>query len=279
MAKLVAKKALDMSAWDNLFDDSSGADIGEHDNNHFIATTDHHTFTVTGEEFDYEEIDDDIVPTDGTVHTFSAAEDGKTLFNITKMAEDATTLAQYVATEDWDAFASDFFSGKDKIVGSRHDDFMRGFFGADKISGGKGNDTILGDAGGDTLAGGAGADHFNFNEASDSPLVTPDAIVDFDAGADVIGLKVDVTNIENSIANGTLSKNHFGDDLEAQIGNGELGLHSAVLFGVNDGGAYDGHVFLVVNLNGTAGYQAGPDLVLDVTGISGTLGTDNFEHT
>jgi Ca2+-binding RTX toxin-like protein len=276
MAKLVGKAALDMSAWDDLYDDSSGADIGEHDEDHFIATTDAHTFSVEGQGFDYEEIDDDIFPTDGTVHSFSAATGSKLDFSITKMSDDATTIASYVVTEDWDAFASDVFSGKDKIVGSRHDDHIRGFFGADKMSGGKGDDVISGDAGADTLAGGAGADSFNANEASDSTSTNHDAVTDFDTGSDVFGLTRAVTGIEAAITNGTLSQNHFDDDLESQIGASELGLNHAVLFEVDDGGAYDGHVFLVVNWNGSAGYQANADLVIDVTGISGALGTDNF---
>lgn len=278
MAKLVAKAALDMSAWDNQYSDSSGADIGEHDSNHFIASTAIHTFTVTGTGFDYEEIDDDIFPTDGTVQSFSAAENGNSQFTITGMSDDADTIATYVASEDWDAFASDVFSGKDKIVGSRHDDHVRGFFGADHINGGKGDDLIGGDAGADTLAGGAGADQFLYNEASDSTGALFDAVTDFDAGADTFGLTKVISAVEDPIHNGTLSRNHFNEDLAAQIGASDLGIGHAVLFDVNDGGRYDGHTFLVVNWNGTAGYQANADLVIDVTGITGTLDADNFIH-
>lgn len=276
MAKLVAKAALDMSAWDNQFNDSSGADIGEHDSTHFVATTPIHTFSLTGVGFDYEEIDDDIFPTDGEVHTFSASENGNSQFTITGMADDATDIATYVASEDWDAFASDVFSGNDKIVGSRHDDHVRGFTGADKINGGKGDDQIGGDAGNDTLTGGLGADQFLYNEASDSTGTLFDKVTDFDAGNDTFGLTKAVVAIEDPITNGTLRQNHFNEDLAAQINGSDLSLNSAVLFGVNDGGRYDGHTFLVVNWNGTAGYQANADLVIDVTGITGTLSEDNF---
>ena len=54
-----------------------------------------------------------------------------------------------------------------------------------------------------------------------------------------------------------------------------LPLHDAVLFTPNAGGLA-GHTFLIVDANGTAGYQAGADYVIDVTGITGTLGHSNF---
>jgi hypothetical protein len=276
MAKIVGKTALDMTNWENQFNESSGADIGEHDETHFIATTDEHTFTAEGVGFEYEEIDDDIFPTDGEVHSFSVADTERLNFSITEMNVDATDVATYVAAEDWDGFASDVFSGQDTIIGSRHDDHIRGFFGADRMNGGKGNDVISGDAGADTLKGGAGEDSFNFNEADDSTGVNFDAVGDFDTGADVFGVIRAVNEIEDPINNGILRKNHFDADLEAQIGAGELGVDGAVLFTVGDGGRYDGHTFLIVNYSDNGGYQAGRDLVVDVTGISGALGTDNF---
>ena len=276
MAKLVGKTALDMTNWDNQFNESSGADIGEHDEDHFIATTDEHTFSATGVGFEYEEIDDDIFPTDGEVHTFSVSDTNRLNFTITGMSDDATDIATYVATDDWDGFASDVFSGKDTIIGSRHDDHIRGFVGADRMNGGKGNDLISGDAGADTLAGGAGDDQFNFNEAADSTSALFDTVTDFNTAGDLFGVDTVVNEIEDPINNGTLRKNHFDADLEAQIDAGDLGTDGAVLFTVNDGGRYDGHTFLIVNYSDSGGYQAERDLVIDVTGISGSLGTDHF---
>jgi Ca2+-binding RTX toxin-like protein len=269
MAKIVGKTALDMGNWDNQFNESSGADIGEHDESHFIATTAEHTFSAEGEGFEYEEIDDDIFPTDGTVHSFSVSDTTGLNFTITRMSDDATDIALYVASEDWDGFAVDVFSGKDTIVGSRHDDLVRGFDGADRISGGRGNDILSGDDGGDTLRGGSGDDRFYYNERIDT-------ITDFTTADDVFGLTLAVDEVEDPITGGTLRQNHFDSDLAAQIGSGELGLGGAVLFGVSDGGRYDGHTFLVINFNSQAGYQASLDLVIDVTGISGALDTDNF---
>ncbi len=56
---------------------------------------------------------------------------------------------------------------------------------------------------------------------------------------------------------------------------GHLGAHHAVLFSVN-AGTLHGQVFLIVDLNGTAGYQAGADLVLHLTNPTGTLGAADF---
>jgi hypothetical protein len=45
-----------------------------------------------------------------------------------------------------------------------------------------------------------------------------------------------------------------------------------------DRGTLAGHTFLIVDANGTAGYQAGQDYVIDITGATnlGSLSTTNF---
>ena len=43
-----------------------------------------------------------------------------------------------------------------------------------------------------------------------------------------------------------------------------------------DAGTLSGDTFLVVDLNGQAGYQANADLVVRLTGATGTLTTANF---
>ena len=69
----------------------------------------------------------------------------------------------------------------------------------------------------------------------------------------------------------------FDTDLATAIGSGQLGAHDAVLYDPNRGDLH-GHLFLVVDLNGVAGYQAGQDLVIDITGAAniGSLTTGNF---
>lgn len=43
-----------------------------------------------------------------------------------------------------------------------------------------------------------------------------------------------------------------------------------------DSGTLSGHTFMIVDVNGTAGYQAGADLVVDITGYSGTPTVSDF---
>ncbi len=52
----------------------------------------------------------------------------------------------------------DSFSGIDGILGSAHDDILRGNYAANTLQGGAGNDELVGREGDDVLEGGAGAD-------------------------------------------------------------------------------------------------------------------------
>jgi hypothetical protein len=87
-----------------------------------------------------------------------------------------------------------------------------------------------------------------------------------------------VSGIDAAVTHGTLDTGaSFDADLAAAIGAGQLGSHHAVLFTADSSSTgLDGHTFLVVDVNGTAGYQAGQDLVIDVTGYTGTLSAGEF---
>ena len=54
--------------------------------------------------------------------------------------------------------------------------------------------------------------------------------------------------------------------------------HGALLY-TPTGGTYAGDIFIVINENGVAGYQAGADLVIELThGVNlSSLNTANFE--
>ncbi len=69
----------------------------------------------------------------------------------------------------------------------------------------------------------------------------------------------------------------FDSDLAAAITGAQLGAHDAVLFDPNHGDLHH-HIYLIVDMNGVAGYQAGQDLVLDVTNSTnlGSLTAGNF---
>ncbi|MDF0595515.1 M10 family metallopeptidase C-terminal domain-containing protein [Psychromarinibacter halotolerans] len=88
-------------------------------------------------------------------------------------------------------------AGTDTLDGGSGDDLVHGDGGADLLLGGIGNDTLIGGPGNDTIIGGegidqmsgeGGADVFVFQTVADSPVGTPDAIMDFEPGSDVIDL-------------------------------------------------------------------------------------------
>ena len=66
----------------------------------------------------------------------------------------------------------------------------------------------------------------------------------------------------------------FNTDLTAAM-SGHLGAHHAILFTPN-AGTLSGETFLVVDLNGTAGYQSGHDLVIRMISSTGTLAAGGF---
>lgn len=165
--------------------------------------------------------------------------------------------------------------------------------GVDTINGGAGDDIITGGAGADNLTGGAGKDSFVYTAVAESTGAAAarayDVIADFNAGGAGIAGQVDVFNVSGiggnladgitavdaAVAAGTLNTATFDADLGAAIGAAQLGADNAVLFTATIG-TLTGRTFLIVDANNTAGYQAGADLVIDVTGIVGTLDTTDF---
>ena len=131
----------------------------------------------------------------------------------------------------------------------------------DVLIGGKGDDYLTGYGGGDRLTGGPGHDHFEYTFAADSTSTRYDTIVGMNfAGVDDIfpGAGVVVTGIDHKVGHGTLSTASFDHDLHAKLRATHLHANHAVLF-TPDAGSLAGHIFLVIDANGTAGYQAGAD--------------------
>jgi len=160
---------------------------------------------------------------------------------------------------------------------------LEGGQGGDTLIGGAGNDTLWGYVGADTMTGGAGADTFFYTFAvgsgvAESTSTHYDTITDIDFSVDRIdppSANGHVTEVDTAILGGTLSTASFDADLAGAVDGGHLAVNGAVLF-TADSGSLTGHTFLVVDENGVAGYQAGADLVIDVTGYSGTLTTGSF---
>ncbi|HEY0113892.1 MAG TPA: M10 family metallopeptidase C-terminal domain-containing protein, partial [Allosphingosinicella sp.] len=134
--------------------------------------------------------------------------------------------------------------------------------GHDSLTGSQKNDSLLGAGGKDYLKGGDGADTYAYRGVSDSTSTGYDTIDDFTFGTDTI----DLTGTHDSFevkTTGTLSTASFDSDLEAAM-EGTLDIGEAVLF-TADAGDLAGKLFLIVDENGTAGYQAGQDYVIEMT--------------
>jgi ELWxxDGT repeat protein len=145
-----------------------------------------------------------------------------------------------------------------------------------QIKGNSGNNSLNGAAGVDTLTGGLGADIFIF-QFSQSTSAAPDRVTDFAIGTDKIDLlsqagaainaPVAFTRATDSTTTNinTIVTNVFTDANGATAGNQALGINSAALVRDNSSSTY-----LIIN-DGTAGFQSANDLVINLTGLTGTL--------
>jgi Ca2+-binding RTX toxin-like protein len=146
--------------------------------------------------------------------------------------------------------------------------------GSSFVQGGDGDDTIqINEASKTTLQGGGGADFFIggatrqtiylYTGASDSTSSHYDSIEGYFSGISKFELWFSVAAVDASVTTGTLSTATFDTDLASAVGISQLGVHHAVVFTSNAGSLAGDH-FLVVDANGTAGYQAGQDLVIQL---------------
>ena len=190
-----------------------------------------------------------------------------------------TILAQGLLAGDKLVFdGSAETDGSFTIKAGAGDDVLTGGAGADTINAGNGTNTITGGLGGDDITGGTGNDLFVYNAVAKSTSTTRDRVHGFDASNDQFQFTGHaVTTIDTAVTTGHLSIGTFDANLTSDVNATNLAAHDAVLF-TADSGNLSGHTFLVVDANGIAGYQAGQDFVLDITGATnlGSLTTSNF---
>jgi hypothetical protein len=168
------------------------------------------------------------------------------------------------------------FAGDDTLQGGIGRDVLYGYAGKDTLLGGKGADTLYGYKGADHLDGGSGSNTFRYRAVSDSTGSKFDTVSHVDFQHDTFDLWFSVGKVDAAVAGATLSKAHFDADMKAAL-SGHLKAHDAILVKVA-AGHYAGDTFLVVDANGTAGYQAGHDLVVSLDHAShlGSLSTGDF---
>lgn len=149
--------------------------------------------------------------------------------------------------------------------------------GADTLIGGGGHNTFDSGLGVDSMTGGGSKDRFVFSDVTDSTGRGHDTIINFDADHDTFVLNVAVSAVDPAVTSGSLSQSTFDTDLRHDLGATELHAHDAVLFTASSG-TYAGDTFLVVDENGTAGYQTNQDLVIQLTNGQhlNTLDAGNF---
>ncbi|MDB9426967.1 Calx-beta domain-containing protein [Microcystis aeruginosa CS-564/01] len=147
------------------------------------------------------------------------------------------------------------------------------------ITGNSGINQINGGAGIDTLTGCLGADIFIF-QFGQSTISTSDHITDFAINSDKIDLLTQAGNATSAPSNFSRAANStvttlqnlinqvFTDANGATIGNQGLAVNSAALVQVTTG-AIAG-TYLVIN-DSTAGFQSSNDLLINITGFTGTL--------
>jgi subtilisin family serine protease/methionine-rich copper-binding protein CopC len=150
---------------------------------------------------------------------------------------------------------------------------------ANTIAGNAANNTLNGGAGQDTLTGGTGADTFLF-QFGQSPVSGSDRITELAIGSDKIDLLTQGGAAMNAPSSFSRAANSAATTLEnvitqvftdangALAGNQALGINSAALVTVTT--ASIAGTYLVIN-DGTAGFQASNDLVINLTGYTGTL--------
>ncbi|WP_293130261.1 Ig-like domain-containing protein [Microcoleus sp. bin38.metabat.b11b12b14.051] len=150
---------------------------------------------------------------------------------------------------------------------------------ANTITGNTANNTIDGDAGQDTLTGSAGVDTFIFRFGQSS-VSASDRITDFAIGSDKIDLLTQggaAMNAPSSFSRAANSTATTLQDMVAQVftdangalaGNQAFGTNSASLVVATN--ASIAGTYLVIN-DGIAGFQASNDLIVNLTGYSGTL--------
>jgi Ca2+-binding RTX toxin-like protein len=159
------------------------------------------------------------------------------------------------------------------LIGGAGDDMLTGGRGADHLSGGTGNDVLNGGGGADFLdggiqstSGGAGAGHttdiFVYGAATDSTSTAFDTVDNFDFSQEKFDIAGTVKGVDAAVSTGALRAAHFDTDLTTALA-GHLQAHRAILFTAHSG-TYAHDTFLVIDVNGHAGYQAGQDLVIEL---------------
>jgi Ca2+-binding RTX toxin-like protein len=138
------------------------------------------------------------------------------------------------------------------------------------ITGNSANNTLTGGLGKDTLTGGLGVDRFDYRTLADSVFSNFDVITDFSTanhfwGDDRFLVSTARSGFSNAGTVATLDTN----GIAAKLTTAAFTANSAAQF------SFGSRSFVALN-DATAGFSATTDAIIEVTGLTGTLGLNNF---
>ena len=153
----------------------------------------------------------------------------------------------------------------DGIIGNPNSLNLTGTSDNDTLVGGANSDILTGLAGKDSLTGGLERDRFVYQTLTDSLLANYDGITDFNATNDLFLVDTARTGFNDAGAVATLDN----AGISASLTNANFGANSAASF------TFGSRSFVAIN-DATAGFQEADDAIIEVTGLTGTLGLGNF---
>ncbi|QSV67956.1 MAG: hypothetical protein HEQ12_14230 [Aphanizomenon flos-aquae DEX188] len=165
-----------------------------------------------------------------------------------------------------------------KVEYINSNDTLNGGADNDNLYGGYGNDLLTGGLGKDALTGGLGTDRFNYRNLADSLLNNFDVITDFNANEDKFVVSNPLSEFFSTFWVTTLGVNGISriltsTDFQANAAaRFDLFRFEPLSFGL------DIRTFVAIN-DATAGFDPTKDAIIEMTGLAGTLGLNNFTTT
>lgn len=134
------------------------------------------------------------------------------------------------------------------------------------LRGGDGDQVFLSGAQADILSGGAGADTFVVRDGSKSNLANTDYIFDFEIGTDVL-VSHSLISAGEFVDAGALAALD-AESISAALTAEAFAANAGAYFTVGEG--EQARTYIALN-DGTAGYDAAADTLIDITGYSGDI--------
>ena len=151
------------------------------------------------------------------------------------------------------------------IIGNPNSLTLTGTSGNDTLIGGANSDILTGLGGKDSLTGGLGSDRFVYQTLTDSLLANYDEITDFNTADDLFLVSTARTSFSDAGVIETLDHT----EISASLTNANFGANSAASFTLGS------RSFVAIN-DAIAGFQEANDAIIEVTGLTGSLGLGNF---